>query len=369
MDETAIAAENSKLSVVVPIDANRVPKRTQGTFSHHMTLIMCSSADGDTPPRPSVILPLQTLPELPESVIKHFNWAGSETGWFTCEIWTQWIELVFIPYVKTKRQHTIFTGPQFGRCILFLDSHPSRLAPYALQLLHDNGIIPFTIPAHSSHILQPLDCGVHCRLKRSIKQSIANKVIRYDQGLPGYRRSCLRAVIGAIHDSHNLLVVEEAWARSGLWPWNPLRVLECSEKVTSSLEVTPRPARPTAVQVISGYLVTPDMVISHRLKVADEKLKKASEKATASASKKAAVQASRTLKRSGPIKHKIAKVRKAPEPPVSQPLSDDTTPSTPVPSSPFPQPQFQRSPISSPPPVKKRRVSNKPKSLDDFDLQ
>ena len=271
MDETAVAAEASRVSVLVPSNAKRAPKKAGASLSHHMTIIMCIAADGTGLPRPTVILPLVTMPQLPDVVVDAFDWSGSDKGWITIKIWSEWILRTFIPHVEEKRKSMRLTAPQFGRALLFMDSHASRLDDYTMDQLHAHGILPYTIPAHTSHILQPLDCGVHYRLKNSLKSAVSDGSVDYLGGIDSYRGTILQAVIGAVHDAHNPNTVRNAFERSGLWPWHPERVTHDPTKVTPSMAVAPVPEKPTATQVISGKLVTGAMIRDHRQAVAARK--------------------------------------------------------------------------------------------------
>jgi hypothetical protein len=44
--------------------------------------------------------------------------------------------------------------------LLILDGHSSHLTPQFDEICSQNNIIPICMPAHSSHLLQPLDIGV-----------------------------------------------------------------------------------------------------------------------------------------------------------------------------------------------------------------
>ena len=80
MDETSIQALGKSLKVVVPKSFKKATAKALPHFNHHMTLILAVSADGTALPRPTVILPLQTLPALCDPVIDTFDFAGTETG-------------------------------------------------------------------------------------------------------------------------------------------------------------------------------------------------------------------------------------------------------------------------------------------------
>ena len=83
----------------------------------------------------------------------------SDNGWTTDAISLRWLEKIFIPSTTSRR------GGRYR--LLVLDSHGSHLTPEFDQLCTKNDIIPLCMPAHSSHLLQPLDVGCFAVLKRS----------------------------------------------------------------------------------------------------------------------------------------------------------------------------------------------------------
>jgi hypothetical protein len=73
----------------------------------------------------------------------------SLNGWTTDEIGLRWLEKLFIPATTSRT---------IGRYrLLVLDGHGSHLTPLFDQVCSENNIIPVCMPAHSSHLLQPLD--------------------------------------------------------------------------------------------------------------------------------------------------------------------------------------------------------------------
>ena len=332
MDETSLVAEGTQLRVVVPKNFKKAVAKDLPHYNHHMTLILAISADGIPLPRPTVILPLSTMPALSDAVMNSFDFSGSDTGWITIPIWSSWILTVFIPYVNAKRasMKTYFTSPQYGRALLFLDSHASRLDEYTHKMLGENGIVVVTIPSHSSHILQPLDCGINNAFKHSLRNLTFLKYVRMDNGLADYRHSLLYCVKAALSDAQNFLRICAAFEVCGMWPWNPERVTSDPTKVTPSLVVPPTPEKPTVLQNITGRVVTAAIIAEHRLqreeddRIADlvrmaraaEREDKVRERVEANLAKTAAkaVRAANALKNRTEKVERQAKKRKTPEP-------------------------------------------------------
>ena len=81
----------------------------------------------------------------------------SPNGWTSDEIGIQWLEKLFIPstIARTKGKYRL----------LILDGHGSHLTPKFDEICNQNDIIPICMPAHSLHLLQPLDIGCFAVLK------------------------------------------------------------------------------------------------------------------------------------------------------------------------------------------------------------
>ncbi|KFZ25260.1 hypothetical protein V502_00261 [Pseudogymnoascus sp. VKM F-4520 (FW-2644)] len=95
------------------------------------------------------------------------NWviAVSENGWTTNERGLEWIQH-FDKYTKacTKGAYRL----------LILDGHESHHSTDFELYCKDNKIITLCMPAHSSHILQPLDVGCFSPLKTAYSRQIEN---------------------------------------------------------------------------------------------------------------------------------------------------------------------------------------------------
>ena len=261
MDETAIEATTGRFRVVVPKDCRVVVRKDIPHFNHHMTLIMCASANGDAMRRPTVILPLESLPDLEDSTIQRYSWSGSATGWITKEIWSLWIRDHFIPWVQERRS-LLPASVTDKTAALFMDAHVSRLDEVAHRALEDNNIKAITIPAHSSQILQPLDCGVNNTLKSLLKKKAFTGKLRMDAGVAEYRSSVLKTTISALYAANNPDVIIDAFETTGIHPWNPSRVLD-RENVLED-DTVPETPQKTALQNISGTIVTAELIRSHR---------------------------------------------------------------------------------------------------------
>lgn len=80
----------------------------------------------------------------------------------TSELFNEWLENCFIPYVSQLRLETnlpLQTG------LLLLDGHCSHETLSALELASQHNIVIFCLPLHMTHMLQPLDVAFFKSLK------------------------------------------------------------------------------------------------------------------------------------------------------------------------------------------------------------
>lgn len=189
-----------------------------------------------------------------------YHWAGQEEGWITEKIFHDWVVKVFIPHVENRRK--IWKLPQ-KRALLWLDGHSSRGSPEALQALIDANIELATIPSHTSHILQPLDCGVN----RAMKQNMRNRRgLLKDGTAAGYRKGLLEAADYGIHQAQYHATVSKAWKESCLWPWDPELKLGNSEQVSQAAAAPTVPSK-RRLSSLSGKVLTRQEVVEDLTKM------------------------------------------------------------------------------------------------------
>ena len=63
------------------------------------------------------------------------------------------------------------------KLLLVMDGYACQITFKTLSILCENGIVVVGIPAHTSHVLQPLDVGVFGRLKEKFRQLLVHRSI------------------------------------------------------------------------------------------------------------------------------------------------------------------------------------------------
>ena len=180
-----------------------------------VTAIECTNASGWALP-PCIIFKGKIYIEawfdnLPED----WHFEVSPNGSTSDEIGLRWLEKLFIPSTITRKK---------GKYrLLILDGHGSHLTPNFDEICSQNDIIPICMPAHSSHLLQPLDIGCFAVLKRSYGQLVETKMrlgINHIDKL-----DFLEAYPYARIKAFKSETIKNSFTAAGLVPYNPDQVL------------------------------------------------------------------------------------------------------------------------------------------------
>ena len=87
--------------------------------------------------------------------------AMSETGWSNAELFRKYLQEHFVKFIPVREpeQHLL----------LILDGHKSHISLDLLEWAKERKIILFILPAHTSHILQPLDVSCYGPLQKNVQ--------------------------------------------------------------------------------------------------------------------------------------------------------------------------------------------------------
>jgi hypothetical protein len=204
--------------------------------SEWATVIECASATGESV-RPTIIFKGKT-PQTTWFDLKNvpkWPYTCSQKAWITTDIAITWLKTVFMK--ETDR------GDRKWR-LLILDNHSTHRSPEFVRIAFENRIRVFYLPAHSSHVLQPLDICFFSPLKRLYRAAIARLAI-LDEGAPVKKQRFVQQYELARNQILDRKVVLKGWKGAGLWPWNP-------ELVLGSVFVPTRsPDRPEAQETVT----------------------------------------------------------------------------------------------------------------------
>lgn len=139
----------------------------------------------------------------------------SPNGWTSDEISLRWLEKLFIPSTSSQLK---------GRYrLLILDGHGSHLTPKFDEICEKNDIIPIYMPAHSSHLLQPLDIGCFAVLKRSYGRLVGTKMRNGINHID--KLDFLEAYPSARIEAFKPETIKTSFVAAGLVPFSPDQVI------------------------------------------------------------------------------------------------------------------------------------------------
>ena len=256
-DETGFAMGLCSTSkVITSIERSERPRRVIQGNREWVSIIECIGSRGCQIP-PLIILKgkeQQAVWYQESNLPQEWHIATSQNGWTTDKIGLHWLKEVFEPYSK---QYS--TG---SKRLLILDGHSSHLSADFDDFCKKNAIICLCMPAHASHLLQPLDVGVFGPLKRAYGKLLEDMMIAGNNHID--KEDFLSLYPLARHRVFTQENIYGGFAGAGLKPLNKERVLE---KITFQLN-TPSPPS-SQEDSVSSTFQTPQN--SHQL---DNKINK-----------------------------------------------------------------------------------------------
>lgn len=162
----------------------------------------------------------------------------SESGFTNDELTLHWIKH-FEYYTRENR---------VGNCrLLLLDGYGSHLTFEFIQYADQHDILLFAFPPHTTHILQPLDVVVFQPYKHYHAKAVSEAV---RLGATDFKKTDFLACLGDVRvQTFKKKTIKSAFEKTGIWPFNPDRVL-------SQIECDPDP-KPSTGTSDSTRPVTP----------------------------------------------------------------------------------------------------------------
>jgi hypothetical protein len=155
----------------------------------------------------------------------------SENGWTSNSIGYEWLQRIFIPNTSPSNG---------GYRLLLLDGHGSHTPIDFMWLCKVNKIHLLYLPAHASHLLQPLDLTPFSVLKTRYRNEI-RALSALDDAAPVKKERFVISYNKAREEALLERVIRAGWRAAGLCPFNPNLVLLSSQ-------VTGRPSTPPPTQ-------------------------------------------------------------------------------------------------------------------------
>ena len=135
----------------------------------------------------------------------------SESGWINSELFVEWFAF-FLKSIPPSRP-----------VLLVQDGHSSHVSIELIEMARENNVCLLCLPAHTSHILQPLDVGVFKSFKSSFNKACGN----YMKQNPGrvITTDVLASMVGQAYPTAFTPVnIFSGFKKTGIYPFNPSAV-------------------------------------------------------------------------------------------------------------------------------------------------
>ena len=159
-----------------------------------------------------------------------WHFACSENGWTSNAIALEWLEKVFLPQTQPE-------DPSDMR-LLIVNGHGSHTTDEFMWECYRNNVYLLFLPAHTSHVLQPLDLAIFSVLKTIYRRHI-NLLASQTDSAPVGKLNFLRCYAKAHQEALNINNIKAGFRASGIWPTNRHKELKSSQVVVPTRPKTP----------------------------------------------------------------------------------------------------------------------------------
>jgi DDE superfamily endonuclease/Tc5 transposase-like DNA-binding protein len=223
-DETGFQIGVGKDQWIVTREPRKKIFNGSNTNRESVTVVECVSTDGFVCPPLIILSGKQVLLRWFDAIQEDEHLAVTDTGYINDQLAYQWIQYF----------HK-WTAPRAKGAwrLLFCDRFGSHLTRQVLEFCEKVQILPFFLPAHTSHILQPLDVGVFSVYKQYHAKVVEEATMTGCQKFT--KDEFLHAIASIRQKTFRPSTIAVGWKLTGLWPIN-------SDQVTKGLiDYDPQP--------------------------------------------------------------------------------------------------------------------------------
>ena len=140
--------------------------------------------------------------------IQILSFASSESGWINTELYIQWFKF-FLDTIPCSRL-----------VLLIQDGQSSHVSIELIELALMNDVHLLCIPAHTPHLLQPLDVGVFKSFKSNFNKVCSNYMTKHPCRV--ITADILASMVGEAYPlSFTPVNIMSGFKKSGVWSINP----------------------------------------------------------------------------------------------------------------------------------------------------
>ncbi|XP_052778860.1 uncharacterized protein LOC128216341 [Mya arenaria] len=201
--------ETSRQKVIGPTAAHTY--RQQTMVNQHITAHLCVSASG------RMLSPLIIFPgshphrHYQDGIPDSWLFGVSESGFINTDLFHQWFIKIFLANCGSVRP-----------VLLIMDNHDAHVHLHTIKAAIENDVVLLGLPAHTTHILQPLDVKVIGPLKARFSKLATN--IGHTASTVTLGKAKFPIVLHHAIDQASPASIREAFRLSGLCPVNRMAI-------------------------------------------------------------------------------------------------------------------------------------------------
>lgn len=214
VDEKGIQTEHSPPYIVC--SENSTPAITSSRTAI-TTILGCCNAIGTQIPPYFVFKGKRMRSELLEGASPGTQGTVTESGWSNSTVFLEYLENHFLKYVQRP-------SPDQPILLIF-DGHKSHVSLPVIDWAKIHNVSLFCLPAHTSHVLQPLDVGCFGPMQH-IYNSKCHKFLRENPASKITRYNVCSLACHAYNSALSVVNIRSAFKRTGIYPFNPDAILD-----------------------------------------------------------------------------------------------------------------------------------------------
>ena len=181
-----------------------------------VSIVKTVSAEGRAL-RPCVIFKGGNLQStwFPTDHVPPWRYKASENGWTDNETAIAWLNDIFLPETQSL--------PQRPR-LLIMDGHKTHCSLEFMLQAHQAGLYLLFLPAHSSHVTQPLDYTCFSPIKHRYRAQIS-ALTAFDDGAPIKKIQFIQYYAKARAEGLTSQIIKNGFRAAGIHPFNPQKTI------------------------------------------------------------------------------------------------------------------------------------------------
>ncbi|XP_045188616.2 uncharacterized protein LOC123546428 [Mercenaria mercenaria] len=195
------------------------------------TILGCGNALGTQIPPYFIFKGKRMRSELLEGASPGTQGTVTESGWSNSDVFLEYLDTHFLKYVQRPSEDQPL--------LLIFDGHKSHITIPVINWAKEHNVSLFVLPAHTSHVLQPLDVGCYGPMQR-IYNAQCHKFLRENPSSKITRYDVCSLACNAYTSALSVVNIRSAFKRTGIYPFNPEVILD-TQLAPSKAYLVPEP--------------------------------------------------------------------------------------------------------------------------------